>query len=81
MVNLDAQLLQKLVQMEDTRQAQLALLTKIVAYLEAQKAPEQPPIAAYGQLYPEEEEPVPVDDTVVLPVQPGGWRKRFPKRT
>jgi hypothetical protein len=79
MVNLDAQLLQKLVQLEDTQQAQLALLTKIVAYLEAQKAPEQPPIASYGQLYPEEET-VPVDETVALPVQPGGWRKRFPKK-
>jgi hypothetical protein len=78
MVNLDTQLLQKLVQFEDTQQAQLALLTKIVAYLEAQKAPEQPQIADYEQIY-SEEETVPLDEA--LSVQPGGWRKVFPKRT
>jgi hypothetical protein len=69
---------QRLTRLEETLKAQLGLLTKIVAHLEAQTLPAQGPIASYAQLYEEEDA---VSETAPLPVQPGGWRHRFSKRT
>src|SRR4029453_7279136 len=81
----DAILVQGQVQLHEDLVALMPFLKKILAVLEAQQAPSAT-IATWDELYSEKakeegsDEGQAVEPIEALALQPGGWRKVFPRR-